>query len=120
MTQPSELPERVDGGLVVFDVEASGLFPDDGARISIVSAAYAVDGQRQTVVFPFDQGPVPGKPGAGPASLFDDERCAPNLGIEEWDALCGWLKGKRLVGHNVLYDVRMMRAGLRGVGHGVD
>lgn len=112
------LPDRA-GMVVAFDCEASGLFVDEGARVSIVSVAWFGDDDEtiQTRAFAFDQGTLD-KPGTGgQASLFDD---APNLGPDEWDELCGWLKRQKLVAHNIKYDLHIMAAGHRVWGRGVD
>lgn len=114
-----DLPDDSDL-IVAVDTECSGLHPDDGARVSIVSVAWS-NGSR---VFPFDQGPytwlgpklLPRKyPGP---SLFDKDE---NLGIDEWWGLCRWLSRQQLVFHNATYDLTMIAAGLRGMrGSGYD
>lgn len=114
----TQLPDQ-DGLIVAFDTEASGLFTDEGARVSIVSVAWRQDGdQIQSRCFPFDQGLLdkPAVKGIQPG-LFD---AAPNLGQAEWDELCGWLQRQQLIAHNVKYDLRIMAAGHRKWGHGVN
>lgn len=114
----TQLPNR-DGLIVCFDTEASGLFVDEGARVSIVSVAWMDDDdQVESRVFPFDQG-VLDKPNTGKvtASLFDE---APNLGIDEWRYLAEWLQHQQLTAHNIKYDLHIMRAGHRVWGEGVD
>lgn len=103
---------------VAFDTETSGLFVDEGARVSIVTLAWGEDGDMQSRCFPFDHG-VLDKPDVKgmQVSFFDD---APNLGIEEWDELIAWLSRQRLVAHNIKFDLMMLRAGHRVWGHGLD
>lgn len=108
-----------DDGLVSFDTEGSGLHPDDGARVSVVSVAWREGGVLQSAAFPFDQGPLSDKPGLRPkkgAILLepgsDDD---PNLGPDEYNAILGWLDDKRLIIANAAYDLKMARlGGLRG------
>lgn len=105
--------------MVCFDTEASGLFVDEGARVSIVSLAwFNDDDEMERRIFPFDQG-VLDKPNTGglSAGLFDG---APNLGKDEWDDLCHWLLCQNLTAHNIKYDLHIMRAGHRVWGEGVD
>lgn len=114
----TQLPD-VDNLLVCFDTEASGLFVDEGARVSVVSLAwYDEHDEIERRVFPFDQG-VLDKPNTGglSAGLFDG---APNLGKDEWDDLCHWLLRQSLTAHNIKYDLHIMRAGHRVWGEGVD
>lgn len=112
-----QLPD-VSNLVVAFDTEASGLFPDEGARVSVVTLAWGEDHELETRCFPFDHG-VLDKPDVRgmQAGLFDD---APNLGIEEWEELCAWLLRQRLVAHNLPYDLIIMHAGHRVWGRGVD
>lgn len=113
----SQLPD-VDGLLVAFDTEASGLFVDEGARVSVVTLAWGDPESPETRCFPFDHGALD-KPGCqGVQAGFFDE--APNLNISEWDELCDWLLRQRLIAHNIKYDLQIMRAGHRKWGHGVD
>ena len=113
----SQLPD-VEGMLVAFDTEASGLFVDEGARVSVVTLAWGDPAQPETRCFPFDHGALD-KPGCqGVQAGFFDE--APNLNISEWDELCDWLNRQFLTAHNIKYDLQIMRAGHRKWGHGVD
>lgn len=116
---PSSLPPADSiAGIVDFDTETSGLHPDDGARVSVVSVAW-VDWDANALVYaawPFAQGDWE-KPVAStrPGSLFDSED--PNLGLDEWLVIKQWLSraGSGLNGHNVKFDVAMMRAGVHGL-----
>lgn len=113
-----DLPD-VDNLAVAFDTETSGLHPDDGARISVVSLAWFDD---QDVMhergYAFDQGddtPLGLKTGLpkkykGPG-LFDPQ--PPNLGMAEWHQLMAWLDRQLLIGHNLKYDLLMAYYGLR-------
>lgn len=108
----ADLP-NADDMLVAVDTEGSGLYVDDGARISVVSLAY--DGG--SAAFAFDHGYVtplgpkvypPKYPGP---SLFDNLDI--NLGMEEWHALMRWLLRQQLVFHNAVHDLAVINAGLR-------
>lgn len=100
---PSELPdpERLTS-LLAFDVETSGLAPDDGSRVSVVSLAFRLDGDPtlHNFAYPFGQGP-------------DDDLV--DLGPFEWDALLNWMHyagaHTGLVGHNANFDVIHLLAG---------
>lgn len=126
-----------------WDTETSGLFADDGARVSTASVAFCSDpahgwdrwenvtaGEEEivpgfnvyivSVAWPFDQG-TEGKPEShGQATLWPE---AENLDLDEWVALLDWLE---LVGsyygldaHNAKFDLEKMRVGVRrwpGVG----
>lgn len=151
MIKPSELlrlgleknlwPE----GEVALDTETSGLYTDDGARVSTVSLAWedtpdyvwqGIDGVNHaierfggphdgtpivSVAWPFDQGTT-GKPeDNGQEDLFASNEL--NLPESEWTALLLWLAivGSRVgfVMHNSKFDCHMMREGCRrwpGVG----
>jgi len=130
------LPEQV-WGLVACDTETSGLHPDDGARVAVVSISYYEQGEhggrgRQiTRAFPFDQerwedkGERPAKmdrkaAGQEQTSLFalGDLFEDPNLDRQAWDELTGWLSRRRLVMHNAKFDLTMLRAGVRSFGDG--
>lgn len=138
---PDHLLVLLDEGLVpewvAVDTETSGLFADDGARVSTVSVAWP-DPLRQwgpdrfdginwaeeqiapgltaaiaSVAWPFDQG-RDGKPEAGGnATLWPD---ANNLDSDQWRALLTWLEevGARggLVMHNAPFDVEKLRVGV--------
>lgn len=51
---PSELPDV--GKMVCADTESSGLYPDSGARVSVVSLAWREGGEVLSCAFPFGQG----------------------------------------------------------------
>lgn len=103
------------GQIVAVDTESSGLHPDDGARISVVSMAW--DGGSLAV--PFDQGydtwlgskNVTLRRPVG-ATLFDESY--PNLEENDWRYLVNWLKDQCLVWHNSKHDMLLFNAGLRG------
>lgn len=108
----TDLP-NTDDLIVAVDTEGSGLYPDDGARISMVSIAY----DDVEAAFPFDHGYMtwlgpkyypPKYPGP---SLFDNPDV--NLGLAEWHALCQWLKRQQIIWHNGIHDLAMFNAGLR-------
>jgi DNA polymerase I-like protein with 3'-5' exonuclease and polymerase domains len=109
---PSQLPEVE--GYVAVDTETSGLFPDDGARVSVVSVAWCDPDDKTRInsyAWPFDQGLVPGKAEYhGQDALWAD---AENLPEEEWVALLGWLRAHQLVMHNAKFDLGMLRVGTR-------
>jgi DNA polymerase I-like protein with 3'-5' exonuclease and polymerase domains len=125
---PTSLPEPGQiRGLVDFDTETSGLHPDDGARVSVVSVAW-VEWQGDEpviryVAWPFAQGKQ-GKPeDDGVRDLFsggEDGEGDVNLDKREWEALVEWLAraGCGLSGHNVKFDVPMVRAGVDGLREG--
>ncbi|HEU5046116.1 MAG TPA: aminoadenine-incorporating DNA polymerase DpoZ [Nocardioidaceae bacterium] len=126
---PSELPAVA--GAIYWDTETSGLHPDDGARVSVVSTAWVEwDGEQEQsggqepvirwTAWPFAQGKV-GKPeDDGQDSLFGGDDA--NLELVEWQALLKWLRyaGCGLIGHNAKFDVTMTRAGVRGLREGTD
>lgn len=125
------LPGRV-WGLVAVDTETSGLHPDEGARVAVISISYyqlgpgGARGPQVTRAYPFDQErwedkqerpPKMDKRAAPQAQgtlwslgeLFDD----PNLDRDAWDELTRWLAGQRLAMHNAKFDLTMLRAGVR-------
>lgn len=127
--KPSQLPDP--RGIVAVDTETSGLFTDDGVRVSTVSVAWIPEAIVQdeaalvrairtgegvvSHAFPFDQG-MRGKPeDDGVDTLFslDD----PNLGEDEWISLLQWLLDAGveygLVMHNAPFDLEKMRVGVR-------
>ncbi len=124
ITLPSLLPRLRPGSWVSIDTETSGLYPDDGARVSVVSAAWYCADQLDApcdgdgcddgvhgVAFPFAHG-VEGQPWFGGAfTLFGGDEDI-NLPLDEWTRLILWLADKRLVMHNAQYDLIMMDAGL--------
>lgn len=86
--------------IIAVDTEGSGLYPDEGARVSTVSWAYR-DPQTGLVVadaMPFGQGP--------PNLLGENDR-----GPEQFEELMIWLSCHRLVFHNAKYDMHMLGAG---------
>lgn len=136
-----KLPD-VTGLLVALDTEGSGLFADDGARVSIVSAAWRDEsGKLVSIVVPFDQGmygtagvvgPVADLP-CGPKSLTRThlnrlkkwnpaDLDAPNRGFREWDYLMRWLSRQQLVIQNAKHDLLQILAGQRSRewGHGLE
>lgn len=114
-----DLPDQGDL-IVAVDTEGSGLHPDDGARLSMVTLAWSGG----TRVYFFDQGAytwlgpkqLPRKyPGP---TLFEQDR---NLGWAEWEQLTEWLARQQLVFHNATHDLTLFDVGLRGApGTGVD
>lgn len=98
---PSELPVAA-GSLVAFDTETTGLHPDDGASVSVVSIAWTEDDDQilRYAAYPFGQGPAGSEADLGPG---------------EWRALLDWLArrggrsrgdlGGGLVGHNSKFDI---------------
>ena len=91
---------------LVFDVETSGLHPDDGARVSVISVAWLMPGGvAQYAAYPFGQGGHPKS-----SEPVADE------GPDVWEALMAaierWPRG--LAGHNVKFDGMMVEAGSLG------
>src|SRR5687767_12398188 len=124
MTKLSELP---DGWSVAVDTETSGLFLDDGARLSIVSYAYRDPDDNRLIsnALPFDQGvlelPLGSKdiPARHVKRLAKwEERyqveVAPNLLPAEYDRLIEVLSHLNLIYQNAKFDMHHLRAGLRG------
>lgn len=110
---PTDVLPPLDGLCVAVDTETSGLHPDDGARLSVMSVAWLdTNDEIQAYAFPFEQGSV-GKPGHV-ASLFDDIDQELNLPQAEWEYLLAWLQRQRLVWHNAKFDIPIIRAGVRG------
>lgn len=91
LPRPSEV-----AGPVFFDTETSGLHPDDGSRVSVVSLAYQVEGDPvpRSAAYPFGQGP-------------DNEL---DLGRRAWNHLIRWMftAGSGLIGHNIRFDIHQM------------
>lgn len=92
--------------LVDYDTETSGLHKDDGAVVSVVSLAWRdSDGTIYAGAWPFGQG---GHPKA--------QEPVADIGSGEWRFLLDWLAkaGGGLSGHNIAFDLQMIRAGIRG------
>lgn len=115
---------------VALDWEASGLHPDDGARISMGSVAWFEGGvvhpdNIRSLAFAFDQG-MENKPWLGGQDALFGSANEGNLPLEEWQALIRWLKARSyIVMHNMVYDIIMAGTGVRedlwdGKSHGVD
>jgi DNA polymerase I-like protein with 3'-5' exonuclease and polymerase domains len=100
-----DLPEGLDW--VVVDVEAGGLFQDDGARIGSIGIGWP----GETRAYPFDQGVRDKFPAQ--TDLFEQPGDDPNLGQAEWDELLEWLSRQRISAHNAKYDLTMIEAGTR-------
>lgn len=111
--RPSQLPD-LGLQLVACDTESSGLYVDDGARVSTVSLAWmGDDDQIVRVALPFDQGVRDKQLGRDSTQLALDIAPDPNLGRDEWEALLAWLQQRRLVMQNAKHDLHMLRAGTR-------
>lgn len=112
---PSQLPTDIDGP-VACDVESSGLFADDGARISAIAVAWRSHGQPgdpdgvAAHAYPFDQGTLDK---LDQPTLFAETERGRNLPRTEWDALYDWLQQQDLINHNIKYDLHMLAAGTR-------
>jgi len=91
LPRPSEIQ-----GPIFYDTETSGLHPDDGSRVSVVSLAYQVKGDPvpRSAAYPFGQGP-------------DNEL---DLGRRAWNHLIRWMStaGSGLIGHNIRFDIHQM------------
>jgi len=141
---PSELPDPADvPGTVFLDWETSGLYPDDGARISCGGVAFRFRGEVVSYAWPFTQG-LYGKPEAETARFGWEEgqeiagyykndskttgakagdpkyrktkrkltaeevlEPNPNLGPDQWKALCDWLTQNDIAAHNLMFEVIM-------------
>lgn len=114
----NEIPWSEEGLTVAVDTETSGLFVDDGARVSIVSVAW----DEGSTAIPFDQGPVEGKPGVPPQMSLEDILAGEheNAGPAVWDALFDWFTKQHLVFHHAKFDLHMLAAGHRVWGRGRD
>lgn len=143
---PSDLIELHRSGIravgnVACDTETSGLYADDGARVSTASVAFEVAvedidtwheaGARVqfeqiapglqpvpivSLAWPFDQG-TDGKPEAKQQQALWAE--ADNLDLDEWVALLDWLSAQQITWHNAKFDLEKIRVGVRrwpGVG----
>lgn len=155
------LPDLPDGWQVAWDTEGSGLAVDGEpfvtagrpahpeARISAVSVSFrwpntdGTPGELVDFAWPFDQGPVLGKPGhpikdpvtgivtfkpidkADQAKILAQhskslgrtvtlEEACPNLHPDEYGALVMWLDARdNLAAHNSVHDMHQQRVGLR-------
>lgn len=162
-----ELPELPSGWMVYVDTEGSGLYGDGDpipagsraaqpeARISVVSVSFRQPvatgdslvpfepGDRVDYAWPFDQGPLIGKPGS-PVKDPETGVCtfrpidaaqqdallrtasktlgrpvtladaAPNLPATEYSKLVAWLDRRDTLGmHNSVHDMHVFRYGLR-------
>jgi DNA polymerase I-like protein with 3'-5' exonuclease and polymerase domains len=106
-------PELVEW-TVAYDTEASGLHEDDGARVSVISLAYKLDGVVHAFAWPFGQGPDGSEKFTIPADHKDYDRMTArmDIGSGEWRWLGNWLASQKvLIGHNIKYDTHMMLAG---------
>lgn len=124
--KPSQLPRLRPGSWIALDTETSGLYPDDGARVSAVSVAWFCDdvtsgqtcriydgcGGVHGTAFPFAHGAEVQPWFNGAFALFGGDEDV-NLPVSEWWALCEWIRqlNLRIVMHNALYDLIMMDAG---------
>lgn len=123
MTRLSELPPNHP---ITVDIEGSGLHPDDGATVSVVSFAYR-DPTDQSLIsqaVPFDQGlhsPL-GEKVLTPATQkrikkwpeWAQEEVAPNRPPEDFDRLLRTLEPLDLIFHNAKFDLMFLEWGLRG------
>lgn len=151
------LPELPPGWEVSVDTEGSGLYkdgepfksgnnpPQPEARISVVSVSFRdpETGELLDYAWPFDQGPIIGKPGrpdidpeTGHAvfAVIDQaeqdriltamskvlgyeitmDMAAPNLPATEYAKLVGWLDRRDSMNmHNSIHDIPMFAVGLR-------
>ena len=145
---PSQLPDPDDiPGAVFLDWETSGLYPDDGARISSGGVAFRFRGEVVSFAWPFNQG-LYGKPEietarygwheemvvngyyvndskatgakAGDPKYKKERRKLtaeevlppnPNLGPDEWLALCEWLSQCDIAAHNLMFEIIMAERG---------
>ena len=83
--------------IVAVDTETTGLHPDDGARVAVVSAAWRDEaGQLRAKAWPYAQGGIE-QPYNRPA--------------DHWRRLMGWLRQQDVVMHNAKFDVTVVRAG---------
>lgn len=135
---PADLPEVQT--VVAWDTETSGLYPDDGARVSTVSVAWREGGRIRSYAWPFFQGlynkpeyhlarygwleedsvyksgPRKGEPCKRRIRKLTAEEVLkpdPNLDRRQWDALVEWLMTRRgLTAHNALFDTMLTSAGV--------
>lgn len=118
-----KLPDK-EGLTVAYDTESSGLFADDGARVSAVSCAWRdpATGQLRSFAVPFDQGltDLPLGPKVLPrtherrVSKWDPADLAVlNRPPKVWGHLHRWLLRQDLVMHHAKHDCLQAAAGLR-------
>lgn len=131
--KPSALPRLRPGSWISLDTEDSGLYPDDGARVSVVSVAWNVADEdacacgggvpgcivcaveTDTVrgaAFPFAHG-IEAQPWFnGSYALFGGDEGI-NFGLDQWFAIIEWIRQCRLriAMHNGQYDLIMMDTG---------
>lgn len=123
-------------GPVAIDTETTGLHPDDGHTVAVVSIAFRVDTDDiLSYAFPFDVGrsedkgfetrrysekakkALRGLPKGDPTNMYGEWDADYNLPLSEYQVLMRWLKkaGQRvgLVGHNAGFDTHMLAAGVR-------
>ncbi len=107
-----ELPPA--GALVALDCETSGLHPDNGEWLSVVSLAWYDQDELYTWVGAWDHGCLDKTdlPKKVQPDLFTDDHEL-NLTPEQWHQLCRRLEDCHLVGHNLKFDLLFMRNGLR-------
>lgn len=87
--------------ILVVDTEGSGLYPDDGARVSVISWATRNEaGEIEAGAMPFGQGPF--------GQLFEVQEDA---GCAAWDALLDRMEQSRLIMHNAPHDLAELNAG---------
>lgn len=87
--------------ILVVDTEGSGLYPDDGARVSVVSWATRNEaGEIESGALPFGQGPF--------GQLFDFPEDA---GSEAWEKFLDRCEQSSLIMHNASHDLAELNAG---------
>jgi DNA polymerase I-like protein with 3'-5' exonuclease and polymerase domains len=99
--------------LVALDCETSGLHPDNGQWLSVVSLAWYDQGRIVSEVYPFDHGVLdkPDLPAGVQADLFTSDQL--NLSAGQWRELGARLQTCKLVGHNLKFDLLFAWRGLR-------
>jgi DNA polymerase I-like protein with 3'-5' exonuclease and polymerase domains len=104
---------------VAVDSETSGLYVDDGARISVVSAAWrdVHTNNLKSDAWAFDHGRNAKTGQDDLLALIDAD---PNRTQFEWNVLMQWLNQQRLIMHNAYFDLQMFHAGHREYGFGID
>ena len=99
LPKPWLVPDLVD-----VDTETSGLHPDDGAVVTVVSLAWRDGDTIYAGAWPFGQG-RDDRPKTPPEQID-----VADLGPGEWQALLRWLSraGGGLSGHNIVFDLQML------------